>query len=1160
MKRLILTVVMGLLCLGSEEVQGQNAPHLTFIQGPNISRSIRGRELNYNDWNPITEPGPQPDGSYLVGDFENGSDRYIDVLGLQWNLPASLRSGAHIDSVRLTIDYRNYDGDSLRVRFLHTDYEVWFPPREDVFLDAVLLREPEIDRVRGAPWLIINDELVGSSGRYFYGSKDYPYEDSPPRDAVQMAVDNGQEYFTILIRGEAFYWEKLWHIKPEDVRLEVYYSPPESELIGPVTITNVVDGTRDWALVPESRVRGDLNVYDHSGWADYAQLPPFEPPHATRTWDTWYYHLTETWFAKFEHPSFSGRRKFRYWNESDQAYRVAQYTDLWEGDVDDYRAVTDTAWQTRNLVKREITSAYNGLSFDFRDPWRVAQNTNAGGPDSAQYVLDGFTAQLSPYLPWDDSLSWGVFKNVDRSEPPYYATRYWRYYDYDAGSDSYTRKDGLPLGEGDLIHMDEISQGRGMEVSPAGSIEYTDATVAGTAYRDYSIEYKDATQGMDLTGVFKAHLLSNKEGQPTRSANQRKLDIGPDSVYHMVYESAGEVWYTQSADGAVWSPEELVSDYTHTAGNASLAVLDSSVYVTYMQDGVVMLRRRYKDVWYTYPLLDGEYSNNGANTTPVVAASKTCYADQGDIVVLVWDAQEYLKYNMLYLYYSSVYVDTINGLYQIQGSVALNAAEYPVCPAITSHDDLKFTVAWREGKTLQAAEIDIGGGSCDKRKFVTAYFVISLPEVTLPYDSCIYAPSITTDHQGKPVVAYEVKRPSIIYSDRWVNVRTYDYSSGSWNTTVYQLPFYSFTNYGDPIAPSIGAHTTTSTCGGGDLARGLRVAYHQDWGGGIRVGKFDCSYSATDQLTGGESFPSVVPFAPNGKLREAYSAPFQTGPFMHALRTTNAALTKTTVPDMRLLRDLRVGVGNAVAMLGITDLSVLHGNSVRDEIAWQALPDTLVIGDDGTAREILRTETFTISSGDRFEYKTMLYCTDPGAMPTGASISVQLRRAADDAVLREFGLALGSFPADTASWNDWSRNLSMLANETVYISLGIAGTLPANAEVNTAKVWIEEQFIPKASAGMDREFTHPTTMRIGQNHPNPFTGQTRIPFYLPSSASITLSVHDITGREVATITQGAYASGHHESTFDANDLPAGTYILKLTAGSETVTRNMVHTK
>jgi hypothetical protein len=98
---------------------------------------------------------------------------------------------------------------------------------------------------------------------------------------------------------------RLWYINPADVTLELYYHPPEPVQINDITITNVVNGVVDYDLEEESRVRGDLNQYSGGNpfSADYTQMPPFEPPRASRTWDTQRRHLAETWFARFDDAS-----------------------------------------------------------------------------------------------------------------------------------------------------------------------------------------------------------------------------------------------------------------------------------------------------------------------------------------------------------------------------------------------------------------------------------------------------------------------------------------------------------------------------------------------------------------------------------------------------------------------------------------------------------------------------------------------------------------------------------------------------------------------------------------------------------------------------------------------------------------------------------------
>ena len=453
---------------------------------------------------------------------------------------------------------------------------------------------------------------------------------------------------------------------------------------------------------------------------------------AERSWLTSRDHLTETFFAKFEHQNLTGRHKFKRWNETDGKYKLREFTGIWSADVTDYRAAADTATRTANLVQREISHAYTGLSFDYQDPWRVEQDLSETAPPIAQYIRDGFTEQTTPYEPWSDSQSWGVFKDMSKENDPHYATRFWKYYDYNAGADTYSRKDGLPLDEGDLIHMDEISDGKGMLVSPSGSIEYTDVTSGGSSSRDYNLEYKGGVPQADLTAVYKAHLLSDHEAQPTRTANQRKLDIDPDSTYHLVYESAGEVWYTQSGDGAIWSPEELVSDYTHTATHPSLAVLDSSVYVTYYEDGDIYLRRRYNGQWYDI-IVDNGNANNGVSTTPVVEASH--FQDGGDVVLVLWDDHEEIKYYCTHLWYTGKYQDPYASDHA-EGAVHQNPDTPPVFPAITFLNSMyEFMAAWREGTQIKTAYMRAGGGSSNRADLYRFFEVRELADASLPSDS-----------------------------------------------------------------------------------------------------------------------------------------------------------------------------------------------------------------------------------------------------------------------------------------------------------------------------------------------------------------------------------------------------------------------------------------
>jgi hypothetical protein len=77
------------------------------------------------------------------------------------------------------------------------------------------------------------------------------------------------------------------------------------------------------------------------------------------------------------------------------------------------------------------------------------------------------------------------------------------------------------------------------------------------------------------------------------------------------------------------------------------------------------------------------------------------------------------------------------------------------------------------------------------------------------------------------------------------------------------------------------------------------------------------------------------------------------------------------------------------------------------------------------------------------------------------------------------------------------------------------------------------------------------------NYPNPFNPSTTIQYALNTSGRVSLTVHDVAGRTVATLVNGYRDAGNHEVTFDASGLTSGVYLCKLTSDAKTVTLKMV---
>ena len=76
----------------------------------------------------------------------------------------------------------------------------------------------------------------------------------------------------------------------------------------------------------------------------------------------------------------------------------------------------------------------------------------------------------------------------------------------------------------------------------------------------------------------------------------------------------------------------------------------------------------------------------------------------------------------------------------------------------------------------------------------------------------------------------------------------------------------------------------------------------------------------------------------------------------------------------------------------------------------------------------------------------------------------------------------------------------------------------------------------------------PKKYALYQNYPNPFNPVTEISFDLPVTSTVTLTVYDILGQEIATIINHAVMEeGVQDVEFDGSNLPSGVYFYRLTA-------------
>ena len=89
------------------------------------------------------------------------------------------------------------------------------------------------------------------------------------------------------------------------------------------------------------------------------------------------------------------------------------------------------------------------------------------------------------------------------------------------------------------------------------------------------------------------------------------------------------------------------------------------------------------------------------------------------------------------------------------------------------------------------------------------------------------------------------------------------------------------------------------------------------------------------------------------------------------------------------------------------------------------------------------------------------------------------------------------------------------------------------------------------------EVNGPLTFALEQNYPNPFNPSTSIKYSVPENGFVKLSVYNLVGEEISVLVNEIVDAGFHEATFNAANLPSGTYFYSLQTVNSIQTKKMV---
>lgn len=124
----------------------------------------------------------------------------------------------------------------------------------------------------------------------------------------------------------------------------------------------------------------------------------------------------------------------------------------------------------------------------------------------------------------------------------------------------------------------------------------------------------------------------------------------------------------------------------------------------------------------------------------------------------------------------------------------------------------------------------------------------------------------------------------------------------------------------------------------------------------------------------------------------------------------------------------------------------------------------------------------------------------------------------------------------------------------------VAGYHLSQGERNMALARFET--IRDATVSVDDFKPVRSSLRLSAPHPNPLLNRSTIEFDLPHAQPVRLAIHDVAGRQVRVLQDGALTAGRHHRLWDGTDeqgrsVAAGVYFARLEAGADHAAASIV---
>lgn len=209
----------------------------------------------------------------------------------------------------------------------------------------------------------------------------------------------------------------------------------------------------------------------------------------------------------------------------------------------------------------------------------------------------------------------------------------------------------------------------------------------------------------------------------------------------------------------------------------------------------------------------------------------------------------------------------------------------------------------------------------------------------------------------------------------------------------------------------------------------------------------------------------------------------------------------------------------------------------------------------GTFAQMTQSDTTGLASGNVLTLNGYVSTEDMAADDFGVAT---IRIVDGDAQI----VATASSPQLTTASQDWQAFEISLAVPPGAASWEVvmSGTREYGTYINV--FWDALVLTSTAATAVGEEGGLPDVFGLHHARPNPFNLTTTIKYALPSICNVQMAVFGVDGRRVRQLVMGTVPAGTHQVTWDGRDdrgqqVAAGVYFYRLTAGDRTLTKKMV---